>query len=197
MQKTWDDFFFEKAKKILGMGGRIIDVGSGLRILSGKGNRYDDQRAAILGPLLAGVDYQIMDPVPDYGPDIIGDIQSLPFRDGEVGGFFCLAVLEHVPNPFLAMSEIYRTLRPGGSCLVYVPFLFYYHAEPGYYHDYWRFSEDGIRRLCGQFSQIEICPVRGPVATWLHLSPFGRLGWIKWLGDGVDWTNLDLRKLPA
>ncbi len=88
------------------------------------------------------VNYKIMDPVPDYNPDFVGDIHKMTFKDGEWDALFCLAVLEHVEDPVRAVEECHRVLKSGGKALFYQPFLYYYHAEVGYYKDFWRFSID-------------------------------------------------------
>ncbi len=89
----------------------------------------------------------------DYNPDIIGDIHNLPFADNSIEAIVCLAVLEHVENPFKACAEIHRVLKPGGFCLITLPFLYYYHAEKGYYKDYWRFTKDAVELLFQDFSK--------------------------------------------
>ena len=70
------------------------------------------------------VRYQGIDITPEFsGPDIlIQDISGgIPFPDASFDYVFCIEVLEHVPNPFQAMSEIHRVLRPLGVLVVSVP----------------------------------------------------------------------------
>ena len=69
---------------------------------------------------------------------------------------------------------MYRTLKPGGFCFIYVPFLYYYHAHKGYYKDFWRFTKDGLEHLTKDFSSCEMIGVRGPIETLVRLSPLGR-----------------------
>jgi len=182
---TWDSFFKEKITKIFSEKKEIIDIGGGLRISKKSGNRYDENRAWIL-PLLPSVSYKIMDPIPDYKPDIVGDIHKLPFADNSVDAFICLAVMEHIEDPMQAAREMLRALKVGGYAFIYVPFLYYYHAEKGYYKDYWRFTEDSVRHMFKNFSKIEIEGVRGAFETWLHLSPLGRISVLKYLFRFLD-----------
>lgn len=181
----WDIFFKEKLTRMFSEKKLIIDIGGGLRVLKEKNNRYD-QRREWLRPYIEKVDYKIMDPVPDYHPDIVGDIHKMPFDDDSIDAIVCMAVLEHVENPILALKEMYRVLKPGGYCFIYVPFLFYYHAEKGYYKDYWRFTTDTLHMLGKPFSKIEIKSVRGAFGTWIHLSPFGRVGFIAKIAYWLD-----------
>ncbi|MBI2050354.1 MAG: class I SAM-dependent methyltransferase [Parcubacteria group bacterium] len=183
----WDLFFKEKITKIFSERRTVIDIGGGLRVLKGRGNRYDPKRAWI-APYFKEVDYKILDPVPDFNPDIVGDIHHLPFGDASQEAILCLAVLEHVENPTQAFQEMFRVLKPGGYCFIYVPFLFYYHAEVGYYKDYWRFSEDAIRHLSRDFSRVEFQNVRGALETWLHISPLGRIGILRAICRLLDRT---------
>lgn len=166
-------FFKEKIKRIFNDKKTIIDIGGGLRVSEKQGNRFDKANEWML-PFLDKVEYKIMDPVDTYHPDIVGDIHSMSFQDNSLEAILCLSVLEHVENPILAAQEMYRVLKFDGYCLVHVPFLYYYHAEKGYYGDFWRFTEDSVNFIFKDFSSIEIQQVRGAIETWLKISPLGR-----------------------
>lgn len=181
----WEKFFREKIEKIFLEKNTVIDIGGGLRISPEKGNRYDKNTGWIRS-YAQKVDYKILDPVSDYNPDIIGDIHNLPLANNSVDAIVCLAVLEHVENPFKAMTEIYRVLKPGGFCLITIPFLYYYHAEKGYYKDYWRFTEDALELLFKNFSKMEKINIRGAVSTWLKISPLGKFNWLMKLAGFFD-----------
>jgi|SRR3989344_6429750 len=168
-----NDFYKEKLKNIFTDGKTIIDIGGGLRILKDRGNWFSKNNAWI-EPLLKNVEYKIMDPMDTYNPDIVGDIHKMPFTNESQDAIVCLSVLEHVEDPIRAAQELYRVLKPGGQLFVYVPFLYYYHAEKGYYGDFWRFTEDSLRVMFKNFSQFEIRRARGAIETWLKLSPLGR-----------------------
>lgn len=49
------------------------------------------------------------------------DIQNIQFRKEEFDRILCTEVLEHVPDPSCALSELYRVLKPGGILAVTVP----------------------------------------------------------------------------
>ncbi len=91
-------------------GARVLDIGcrdGGLR-------RY----------LPPDTRYQGMDIAPDFaGADIVtADISlGIPFPDATFDWVFCIEVLEHVPNPYGALTEIHRALRPAGVLVVSVP----------------------------------------------------------------------------
>lgn len=173
-KEPWEIFFKQYIGKIFFDKKYIIDIGGGLRIDEKRNNRkVEDSRRWIL-PHLSDVDYKILDPVPDYNPDLVGDIHKLPIEDNSVDAFICIAVLEHVENPIQAVKEMHRCLKSGGYCFVSVPFLYYYHAEKTYYKDYWRFTKDSLEYLFKDFKSFEIAPIRGRFETWLHLSPLGR-----------------------
>ncbi len=170
---TWDLFFRNKCIDIFTTSNEVIDIGGSLRLNTGKSSRVEKNNQWLM-PYIQKVDYKILDPVPDYSPDIVGDIHNLPFGDNSKEAILCLAVLEHVENPIKAMSELYRVLKPEGKLLIYVPFLYYYHAHEGYYGDYWRFTIDTLKNFAKPFSKSEITPVRLPIETLCRLTPFGR-----------------------
>lgn len=182
---SWESFFEQTVRRIFIPGARVLDVGGGLRIDGTRGNREDPARAWIKS-LLADVRYEILDPVATYHPDIVGDVMALSLPDASYDAVICLAVLEHVPRPWDAIREMRRVLVPEGWLFLYVPFLSPYHAMPGYYGDFFRYTEDGIRSLCESFTDVQIVPVRGPMETIGHLLP-GRFGtMLRPIGRVVD-----------
>lgn len=185
MNTPWDKFYREKIIKMFSEKKSILDIGGSLRLIREKNNRYEPANEW-MRPLLEKVEYKIMDPVDDFHPDIIGDIHHMPFTDNTLEAVICLAVLEHVENPIQAWNEIYRTLKPGGLALIYVPFLYYYHAEKGYYGDYWRFTKDTIKLLSKPFSHKEYQSVRGALGTWVRISPLGRFRFFEKIAYHLD-----------
>ena len=49
------------------------------------------------------------------------DVTRLPFPDNDFDMVICCHVLEHVENDRLAMSELFRVLKPGGISILQVP----------------------------------------------------------------------------
>jgi len=52
---------------------------------------------------------------------IEGDVEHLPFADGNFGTVLCTEVIEHIPDPAAALAEYRRVLRPGGVLIGSVP----------------------------------------------------------------------------
>lgn len=182
---AWDNFFKEKCIDIFTTSKEVIDIGGSLRLDTGKSSRVENKNKW-LEAYASKVNYKILDPVPDYNPDIIGDIHNLPFDDSSKEAILCLAVLEHVENPIKAVAELHRVLQPGGKVLIYVPFLFYYHAHEGYYGDYWRFTYDTLKMFSKKFTHHEIEEVRLPIETLIRLTPLGRYSFPIWLAGKLD-----------
>ena len=89
-----------------------------------------------LGHRYVGVD------VTGPGADVRGDAHALPFGRTVFDHVITNAVLEHVADPFLAVREVARVLRPGGRLSGSVAFL-----EPHHYDSYFHLSPDGVVRV--------------------------------------------------
>ncbi len=73
-------------------------------------------------------------------PDVYADAGRLPFFDASMDGVLLFEVLEHLPDPEAAISEIARVLRPGGKFLLSVPFLYPIHDAPYDFHRFTRYA---------------------------------------------------------
>jgi ubiquinone/menaquinone biosynthesis C-methylase UbiE len=104
-------------------GGIALDVGSGPGSVTAS-------LAEAAGPdgLALGVDISL--PMlaravrAEAGPQVgflRADAQRLPLRDQTVDAVVSIAVLQLIPDPFAALSEIARVLRPGGRLALMVP----------------------------------------------------------------------------
>lgn len=65
----------------------------------------------------------------------------------------CTEVLEHTLQPFNAIKEIERILKPTGKLFLSVPFNFRIH---GPLPDCWRFTEHGIKAILSDYEIIEL-----------------------------------------
>lgn len=64
--------------------------------------------------------------------DIVCDISKIPEPDQSFDAILCTEVLEHLPEPVLALKEFSRLLRPGGKLILTAPFSSLTHFSP--YH---------------------------------------------------------------
>jgi len=148
--------------------GRILDLGAGFGayrpILERLGEAYvgiDIQPHTGALDVLADGRQLPFDIQPHTGAlDVLADGRQLPFADHTFDTVFCSQVLEHTPEPWRLLCEAYRTLCPGGACIVSAPHLSYIHAAP---EDYYRYSNYGLAFLLQQagFRQIETQPAGG------------------------------------
>jgi len=100
------------------------------------------------------------------GIKYIGDIQDMHMiEDSTYDSIVCFEVLEHVQNPFKAVSEVKRVIKKDGIFILSVPHLSRLHDMP---HDYFRYTEYGLKTLLDQngFEVIEIKP-RGGILSFL------------------------------
>lgn len=100
------------------------------------------------------------------GVDIVGDIHAMPLETNSFDCVVCTGTLEHVQDPWQAIREIYRVLKPGGIVHIDVPFIQGFHADPS---DYWRFTREGLRLLCKSFEELE---------AGVHIGPTCGLVWV-------------------
>lgn len=81
---------------------------------------------------------------PQANADYTTNICQAAIPSGLFDYVLCTEVLEHVLNPFAAVSEIHRILKPGGYFFLSTPFNFRIH---GPLPDCWRFTEHGLKAL--------------------------------------------------
>lgn len=79
------------------------------------------------------------------------DAMNMSIPDNSVDNFMAISVLEHIPDPWKAIKEIHRTLKPGGRLLIAVPFIYPFHADPS---DFFRYSDKGLAVLLKDFKII-------------------------------------------
>ena len=84
----------------------LLDVGCGPRDQAAAAEHY--------GLRYAGVDYS------SPAADILVDAHAIPFQAGTFDIVLSYAVLEHLYNPYLAMREMARVLKPDGVLAIAV-----------------------------------------------------------------------------
>merc|ERR1711924_55295 len=67
-------------------------------------------------------------------------------------------VFEHVAQPFVALKNLARVLRPGGFIIWSAPMFQQYHGSP---HDYFRYTPNGARVLAGD-AGLEVVKLYAP-----------------------------------
>jgi SAM-dependent methyltransferase len=104
-------------------------------------------------------------------PDIVADATTMEcFRSESFDAVFMMEVLEHIPAPQRALSEVRRVLRPDGYLFLSAPFLFEIHDDPG---DFYRYTRNGLRIMLAAFSERDISARNG--YTTALLVPLFRL----------------------
>lgn len=102
-------------------------------------------------------------------PDIVHDLEHpIPLADASYDGALLINVLEHVFNYRQLLQESVRILRPGGTVVIVVPFLFPIHPSP---YDFHRFTEMALRRECESagLEHIEVWPLGSGVFAARYL----------------------------
>lgn len=125
--------------------GRIIEIGSGRR----------GRRGRFTPPFEAAAAWIYVDRDGQRQPSVQADIQALPFTDVSADTVLCLEVLEYVETPAVAIAEMWRVVRPGGTVIVSMPFL----HRADHPDDRWRLTEAGLVHLMRD-AGLEIIDIR-------------------------------------
>lgn len=157
---------------------RVYDVGGGGRF---------QKWLAQYEPLFAAAEYKTVDYDPATQPDIVADIHALPMQDSSADAVICYAVLAHVREPIIAVSEVRRILKPGGVALFYVPSIYPNMSEPGgAYPDNWRFFNDSLDILFADWTAREQIKVGGYFKALFFFVPMQHK--LRWLLDPLAYA---------
>lgn len=115
--------------------GRVLDIGCADRWVEGCCSA-EVEYVALDFPLTGKALYAAR-------PDIFADAARLPLKSASFDAVVCLEVLEHLSQPQAALAEFARVLRPAGTLLFSMPFLYPIHDAP---HDFQRLTEYGLLR---------------------------------------------------
>lgn len=164
--------------------GRVLDVGCGHMPF-----REDVLRVA---DAYEGFDVEARVP----GVAHLGSAEEMTgISDAAFDTVLSFEVLEHLPHPQRAVSEMARALKPGGTLLLSVPHLSRLHEEP---HDYFRYTRHGLRVMLEDAGLVteRIAPTAGLFSFLAHQVStllFG-LAWpvpgLRQLVYGVNWLLL-------
>jgi SAM-dependent methyltransferase len=79
-------------------------------------------------------------------PDVFHDLEKpLPFPNASFDHALLINVMEHIFEHRQLLTEAVRIVKPGGSVIIAVPFLFPIHPSP---RDFWRFSKQTLEAEC-------------------------------------------------
>jgi SAM-dependent methyltransferase len=140
--------------RYLSAGSSVLDLGCGAR----------DQAIPInfLKYRYVGIDYT------NSNADFLADAHAIPFKESTFDCVLSYAVLEHLHNPFVAIQEIHRVLKPGG---VYVGTVS--QGEP--FHDsYFHHTPWGFVSLVSSVAGLHIKRLWSSGDTLNSLSIMGR-----------------------
>jgi SAM-dependent methyltransferase len=137
--------------------GDVLSIGSGTDS-DGEGNYYKDY-------FVNAASYTTSEVSDEFDCDLVIDVRAMPqLKDGSYDCVFCSGVLEHVGNLGDAFAEITRILKAGGILLLGIPFRQAIHMPP---HDYWRFTEHGIRHMLrDSYGILELVPIDARVRAF-------------------------------
>ena len=127
------------------MRGKVLDIGSGLKLASY--HRFLQREPSAL--------IECLDLGLEGGQRIDLEKDFLPHASESIDTVLLFNVLEHLYNYSLVLSEIKRVLKADGRLIGVVPFLVAYHPDP---HDYWRYTKETLEKIftAAGFSHIEI-----------------------------------------
>jgi len=154
-------------------GARVLDAGAGEAQYA---HHFARQR-------YCGVDLAVGDASWDYSRlDAIADLTALPFSTGTFDAALHIVTIEHLREPGRALSEIARTLAPGGALLIAAPHEWEVHQAP---HDYFRYTCYGLAHLLDR-AGFEVREMR-PAGGYFRLLARRLLNGLQFFTGGIRW----------
>lgn len=91
-------------------------------------------------------------------PDILADATKIPLPNNFANLTMMISVLEHLPNPTLALKEAYRITKKNGSFIAVTIQNYRLHDEP---YDFFRYTRFGLKEILEEsgFKKIKITPL--------------------------------------
>ena len=115
--------------------GKVLDFGCGsgpYRTLLSRSAEY------------IGLEYDTPENREHKNADVFYDGNTIPLDNAAVDAILSTQTLEHVPNPERIVGEWARVVRPGGTLLLTIPFMWPEHEIP---YDFQRYTTYGLRKL--------------------------------------------------
>lgn len=152
---------------------RVLDVGAGRGYLQ---DVVQDYTGLDISPSAARYFHK---------PFVLGSATKMPFKDSEFDATWSIWVLEHIPNPELALEEMRRVTKPGGFLYLRPAWLCTPWAADGY--DVRPYNAFGVR---GKIIKASLPLQEHPVFRAAYLIP------ISWIRSFATWpTRLHYRAL--
>jgi ubiquinone/menaquinone biosynthesis C-methylase UbiE len=121
-----DEFFFHHIPEIP-QDSRVLDLGGHKKKKRGNFNIDDYNFRVVYANLSVNKE-----------ANVVNDAAYLPFCNDSFNAVICAELLEHIFNPRIVLSEIFRVLPKDGLLLMTVPFLYRIHADP---YDFGRYTD--------------------------------------------------------
>ena len=112
----------------------------------------------------------------------VADAHYLPFPDKSFDLVVIQAVLEHVVNPEMVVSEVRRVLNDRGVVYAETPFMQCVHEGP---YDFTRFTNSGHRYLFRDFDEIDSGAHHGAFSSSLFIASYAISGLLRTRYAGV------------
>lgn len=141
------DNFYRRNKCYLS--DKVLDVGGTKSYKAGYFNIED-------------VEYLNIDPATN--PDYLSSGENIPVKENLYDAVILSKVLEHLENPEVVLTEIFRVLKPGGTLLITTPFLFKVHASPNDYQRWTKFKIANVLKFL-RYNIIKIETLGGGYST--------------------------------
>lgn len=98
--------------------------------------------------------------------DIIAHAEKIPVPDHSFDLALHFQVFEHLEDPQRSVQEMKRVLRKDGYVIASTHGIWNYHPFP---HDYYRWTDEGLKKLFYDFSFVSITPNLTSYATIIQL----------------------------
>jgi SAM-dependent methyltransferase len=93
--------------------------------------------------------------------NIVGDAHRLPIASASIDGVHCEAVFEHLEDPDIAASEMYRVMKKDAVGFVCTPFIQPFHGYPSHFQNFTHLGHKRLFERAG-FKVVECGTCVGP-----------------------------------